>query len=137
MHQCRYWTYFAFERTEGLPTQILASESGFPVYTGLQANIYSFDVDIKNAYLPFLDVWKCLPFLDVYVERIDVGLETSVYRKPTFTGQYLRWESFSPLKRKISPISTLVHRALMICTKRILNERNRTDQEDITGQWLS
>ena len=65
---------------------------------------------------------KCLPFLDVYVERTDVGLETSVYRKPTFTGQYLRWESFSPLKRKISLISTLVHRALMICTKRRLNE---------------
>ena len=65
---------------------------------------------------------KCLPFLDVYVERTDVGLETSVYRKPTFTGRYLRWESFSPLKRKISLISTLVHRALMICTKRRLNE---------------
>ena len=65
---------------------------------------------------------KCLPFLDVYVERTDVGLETSVHRKPTFTGQYLRWEFFSPLKRKISLISTLVHRALMICTKRRLNE---------------
>ena len=65
---------------------------------------------------------KCLPFLDVYVQRTDVGLETSEYRKPTFTGQYLRWESFSPLKRKISLISTLVHRALMICTKRRLNE---------------
>ena len=25
---------------------------------------------------------KCLPFLDVYVERTDVGLETSVYRNP-------------------------------------------------------
>ena len=42
-------------------------------------------------------------------------------RKPTFTGQYLRWASFSPLKRKISLISTSVHRALMICTKRRLN----------------
>ena len=64
---------------------------------------------------------KCLPFLDVYVERTDIGFETSVYRKPTFTGQYLRWESFSPLKRKISLISTLVHRTLMICTKRRIN----------------
>ena len=54
----------------------------------------------------------------VYVERTDVGFETSVYRKPICTGQYLRWESFSPLKRKISLISRLVHRALMICTKR-------------------
>ena len=65
---------------------------------------------------------KYLPFLDVYVETTDVGLETSVHRKPTFIGQYLRWESFSPLKRKISLISTLVHRALMICTKRRLNQ---------------
>ena len=64
---------------------------------------------------------KCLPFLDIYIERTDIGFETSVYRKPTFPGQYLRWESFSPLKRKISLISTLVHRALMICTKRRLN----------------
>ena len=30
---------------------------------------------------------KCLPFLDV--NRTDVGFETSVYWKPTFTGQYL------------------------------------------------
>ena len=64
---------------------------------------------------------NCLPFLDVYVKRTDIGFETSVYRKPTFTGQYLLWESFSPLKRKISLISTLMHRALMICTKRRLN----------------
>ena len=35
--------------------QILASESGFPVYTGLQANICSFDVDIKKRWtFPFL-----------------------------------------------------------------------------------
>ena len=51
----------------------------------------------------------------------DVGFETNVYLKFTFTGQYLRWESFSPLKRKIGLISTLVHQALMICTKPRLN----------------
>ena len=33
---------------------------------------------------------KCLPFLDVYVERTDIGFETSVYRKPTVIVQYLR-----------------------------------------------
>ena len=63
----------------------------------------------------------CLSILDVYVEKTDVSFETNVYRKPTFTGQYLRWESFSPLKRKTSLISILAHRALMICTKRRLN----------------
>ena len=45
---------------------------------------------------------KCLPFYDVYAERIDIGFETSVYLKPTYTGQYLRWESFSSLKLKIN-----------------------------------
>ena len=50
-----------------------------------------------------------------------MGFETSVYRKPSFTGQYLRWESFSLLERKISLVSTLVHQALMICLKRRLN----------------
>ena len=39
-----------------------------------------------------------LPFLDVLVERHDSEFLTSVYRKPTFTDQYLRWNSFSPQK---------------------------------------
>ena len=65
---------------------------------------------------------NCLPFLDVNVERTVTGFETSVYRKPTFTGQYLRWEFFSPTKQKTNLISTLVHRALMICTKYKLNK---------------
>ena len=38
---------------------------------------------------------KCLPFLDVYVKITVGGFDTKVYRKPTFTGQYLLWESFS------------------------------------------
>ena len=46
----------------------------------------------------------------------------AVYRKPTFTGQYLRWESFTPIKRKASLLSTLVHRALKICSKSQLKE---------------
>ena len=65
---------------------------------------------------------NCLPFLDVNVERTATGFETNVYRKPTFTGQYLRWKSFSSIKQKTNLISTLVHRALMICTKSKLNE---------------
>ena len=58
-----------------------------------------------------------LPFLDVLVERQNSDFLTSVYRKPTFTGQYLRWNSFSPTKRKTNLISTLVHRDFMICSK--------------------
>ena len=65
---------------------------------------------------------SCLPFLDINVERTITGFETSVYGKPTFTVQYLCWESFSRTKQKTNLISTLVHRTLMICTKSKLNE---------------
>ena len=41
-----------------------------------------------------------LPFLDVLVEKSPFKFITSIYRKPTFIGQYLRWNSFSPRKRK-------------------------------------
>ena len=58
-----------------------------------------------------------LPFLDVLVERRDSEFSTSIYREPTFTGQYLCWNSFSPHKRKINLIGTLVHRTFMICSK--------------------
>ena len=58
-----------------------------------------------------------LQFLDVLVGKEGTGFLTSIYRKPTFTGQYIRWNSFSPKTRKISLIKTLVHRALMICSK--------------------
>ena len=40
-----------------------------------------------------------LTFLDVNIERTVIGFETSVCKKPIFTEQYLRWESFSPNKR--------------------------------------
>ena len=63
-----------------------------------------------------------LPFLDVDVEHTKGSYETKVYRKPTFTGQYLRWESFTPIKRKASLVSTLVHCALKICSKSKLKE---------------
>ena len=36
-----------------------------------------------------------LTFLDVLVEKEGTGFLTSVYRNPTFTGQYIRWNSFS------------------------------------------
>ena len=59
--------------------------------------------------------------LSILEEQIS-GFKTSVSQKPTFTDQYLGWEFFRPHKRKISIMSTLVHRALMICTKRRLNK---------------
>ena len=65
---------------------------------------------------------NCLPFLDVLVEKNCSSFETSIYRKATFSGQYVHWNSFSPKKRKISLIHTLVHRALSICSKNKVQE---------------
>ena len=39
-----------------------------------------------------------------------------MYRKPIFTGQYVHWNSFSPMKRKINLVATLVHRVMFICS---------------------
>ena len=64
-----------------------------------------------------------LHFLNVLVEKEGTGFLTSIYRKPTFTGQYICWNSFSPKTRKISLIKTLVPRALMICSKAKLGSK--------------
>ena len=53
-----------------------------------------------------------IPFLDVLLHRTSTGfLETSVYRKPTHTNQYLNFFSHQPLQHKASVVKTLAHRA--------------------------
>ena len=65
---------------------------------------------------------ESLAFLDVKIQKSGNKFRTSVYRKPSFTGQYIRWDSFGPSKRKKNLISTLVHRALRICSKSMLQQ---------------
>ena len=57
-----------------------------------------------------------LLFLNILVEKHKTGFITSVYRKPTFTSQYMHWNSFSPIKQKINFVATLVYQALFICS---------------------
>ncbi|MEC8569013.1 MAG: reverse transcriptase domain-containing protein, partial [Pseudomonadota bacterium] len=71
------------------------------------------------------EVDRLLPFLDVLVERSNNSFITSIYRKPTFDGQYIPWDSFCPKKRKVNLISCLVHRAIKICSlSKLDNEIN-------------
>ena len=63
-----------------------------------------------------------LAFLDVLVSRNNTRFVTTVYRKPTFTGLYTSWDSFCSKRRKISIITTLTHRALMICSEETLHQ---------------
>jgi hypothetical protein len=62
------------------------------------------------------EVNNSLPFLDVLVERRDCEFVTSVYRKNTFTGQYVNFQSYCTLKRKVNLIRTLCDRAIKICS---------------------
>ena len=55
-----------------------------------------------------------LPFLDVLVTRTEHGFRSSVYRKPTFTGQYLNFNSHHPYTVKKGIVRCLQHRAKTI-----------------------
>ena len=57
-----------------------------------------------------------IPFLDVQVDASGGNFTTSVYRKPTDTGNCLNGLSESPDKYKESVIRAYVHRALTHCT---------------------
>ena len=54
----------------------------------------------------------------------DRNLSIEVYRKPTHTDQYLRFDSHHPLEHKLGVIKTLQHRA-----KEIANTTQGTKKE--------
>ena len=55
-----------------------------------------------------------LPFLDVLVTRTEQGFRSSVYRKPTFTRQYLNFNSHHPYTVKKGIVRCWQHRAKTI-----------------------
>ena len=56
-----------------------------------------------------------ISFLDVSITRMNNKLVTSLYRKKTFSGVYMNYNSFLPLKYKKGLIHTLLFRAFKIC----------------------
>ena len=63
-----------------------------------------------------------LPFLDIRVTKKDSGFVTSLYRKPTFTGLYTPWDSFSPTQYKINLVRCLTNRILRICSQSVVQK---------------
>ena len=58
-----------------------------------------------------------IPFLDTIVKpEVDGDLSITVYRKPTYTDQYLHWDSHHNLSTKFSVINTLSHWAKTVCS---------------------
>ena len=64
----------------------------------------------------------CLPFLDVSVQRAETNFVTSLFRKSTFTAQYINYLSHCTRRRKINLIKTLCHRAVSICSPSTLDD---------------
>ena len=57
---------------------------------------FTFEKERNRTIL--LKEWnRTLPFLDVLVEKNDDEFITTIYRKSTFTGRYIRWNSFCPI----------------------------------------
>jgi hypothetical protein len=54
-----------------------------------------------------------LPFLDIFISRLNGKLKTQVYRKPTHSNRYLNFHSYHCLENKKSVIRTLTHIILM------------------------
>ncbi|CAF1489635.1 unnamed protein product [Rotaria sordida] len=59
-----------------------------------------------------------LPFLDVWVTRSTEAkkFQTAVYRKETFTGLMIKWDSYVPGNYKKASVVTMIQRALALCS---------------------
>ena len=58
-----------------------------------------------------------IPFHDTLVKpEANKSLSMTMHRKPTHTDQYLQWDSHHNLTAKYSVVSTLTHRAKVVCT---------------------
>jgi hypothetical protein len=67
-----------------------------------------------------------LAFLDLRLKRnTDGSIQRRVYRKATWSGQYLHFHSFAPIRYKRGLVKTLFERARRICTEDTLAEEMR------------
>ena len=57
-----------------------------------------------------------LSFLDIKIFRDSLKFQTSVDRKPTFSGVLTNFESVLPISYKYNVVSTLLHRGFIICS---------------------
>ena len=64
-----------------------------------------------------------LSFLDICIFRDNNKFETSVYRKPAFTGLTMNFNSFIPKHFKYNLISCLIFRAFKICSSEMSFDR--------------
>ena len=72
--------------------------------------------DEEDCRVPFMDVMVLKNDCEPNSENNNMSISTTVYRKPTFTGHYLKWKSFTSRRHKINLVKCLAERAKRICT---------------------
>ena len=73
----------------------------------------------NNSVLKFtyeIEQKKEIPFLDVLISRNADNVTTSVFKKPTDTGECLNYDSICPERYKINVIKNFLHRSHKICS---------------------
>ena len=93
-------TFLIFRKREHIPL--------FLEYLNSKHRNIEFSSEVEND--------NKLPFLDIEITRTENGFQTSVYRKPTFTGLSTKFTSFIPIQYKRNLVSTLIYRAFNICS---------------------
>ena len=75
---------------------------------------FTFEVEQNNSF----------SFLDVKICRENDRFTTSIYRKPTFSGVFIHFDSFIPTSYKHGLVKTLMFRYFKICSsyEKIHNE---------------
>ena len=64
------------------------------------------------------------PFLDIKIFKENNSFATCTYYKPTHTGLFTNWYSYTPRKYKINLVKTLLFRAWNICSNKNLFQRD-------------
>ena len=93
----------------------------FSIFNRGEEGAVSFFEQLNSLHPALRFTMECeqerkLPFMDVLLTRRNGKLVRSVYRKPMFTGLYVRWDSFSPMDQKIAAVKSLFSRAMRICS---------------------
>ena len=113
-------------------------ENAINNYTGKHPSVYRRNVDdtflifgTKEDSIAFFDFMNAQndnkytkedkdnnmsSFLDVLVTRVDGTLCTSVYRKHTFSGLFMKYDSFVPIEYKCTLVYGLINRSWKICS---------------------
>ena len=81
-----YYEEKLFPQTQKPPTYFRFVDNTFAIFDHeTEADEFLSKLNCLQPSLKFTfenEKGKCLPFLDVYVERIDIGFETNVHGKP-------------------------------------------------------